>query len=99
MACGSLLVSNNNRANHWLLKDNENCLLAPASGPAIADRLAYAVDHFDQLEGIRANGQKTIQRDHSDWDLAMSEIMAYMKSLSSSDLCRNQEDRAQAVIH
>ena len=34
MACGGLLVSNDNRANHWLLRDGENCLLAPASGPA-----------------------------------------------------------------
>ena len=40
MSCGGLLISNNNRANHWLLRDGENCLLAPASAPAIADCLA-----------------------------------------------------------
>jgi glycosyltransferase involved in cell wall biosynthesis len=40
MACGGLLVSNDNPTNSWLLQHGYNCLLAPASGPAIAERLA-----------------------------------------------------------
>ena len=82
MACGGLLVSNQNPANSWLLKDNENCLLAPASAPAIAQRLAYAIDHFDQLLPLRQRGNELITRHHSNWDRAFSNVLSFMDGLS-----------------
>ena len=82
MACGGLLVSNHNPANTWLLKDNENCLLAPASAPAIAQRLAYSIDHFDQLLPLRQRGHELITRHHSNWDRAFSNVLSFMDGLS-----------------
>jgi len=82
MACGGLLVSNDNRANHWLLRDGENCLLAPASAPAIADRLAWAVDHYDELLAIRRAGWETIRRSHTNWDHACADGWAFIDALA-----------------
>ena len=88
MACGGLLVSNDNRANHWLLRDGENCLLAPASGPAIADRLAWAIDHYDDLLPVRRNGWETIRRNHSNWDHAFADVWEFIDGLSVQPLRR-----------
>ncbi|MFM7207901.1 MAG: glycosyltransferase [Planctomycetaceae bacterium] len=84
MACGGLLVSNDNRANHWLLRDGENCLLAPPSAPAIADRLAWAVDHYDELLPVRRSGWETIRRSHSNWDHAFADVWSFMHGLTAT---------------
>jgi hypothetical protein len=83
MGCGGLLVSNDNRANHWLLDDGVNCLLAPPSGPAIADRLAYAVEHFDDLLAVRRRGWDTIRQRHSNWDTAFDDVWRFMHGLAA----------------
>ena len=82
MACGGLLVSNDNRANHWLLRDGENCLLAPASAPAIADRLTWAVDHYDELLSVRRAGWETIRRNHTHWDHAFADVWSFIDGLA-----------------
>jgi glycosyltransferase involved in cell wall biosynthesis len=84
MACGGLLVSNDNRANHWLLRDGENCLLAPASAPAIADRLTWAVEHYDDLLPVRRAGWETIRRNHSSWDQAFADVWEFMRGASAT---------------
>ena len=83
MACGGLLVSNDNRANHWLLEDGRNCLLAPPSGPAIAERLAHAVEHFDDLLPVRRAGWELIRRRHSDWNAAFAGVWDFMDGLAT----------------
>lgn len=82
MACGGLMMSNDNRANHWLLRDGENCLLAPASAPAIADRLAWAVEHYDELLAIRRAGWETIRRSHTNWDHAFADVWSFIDALA-----------------
>lgn len=83
MACGGLVVSNDNPANAWLLQNDYNCLLAPTSAPAIAQRLAHAVEHYGELDSIRRNGQELIACDHSNWDHTFSGVFAFMEGLSS----------------
>ncbi len=86
MACGGLLVSNDNRANHWLLRHGENCLLAPASGPAIADRLEWAIDNYDNLLAVRRSGWETIRRNHSNWDHAFADVWNFIDGLTAKPL-------------
>ena len=83
MSCGGLLISNNNRANHWLLRDGENCLLAPASAPAIADCLTGAIDHYDDLFPVRHSGWEMIRRNHSNWDQTFANVWAFIDGLST----------------
>jgi len=78
MACGGLLVSNDNPANHWLLADGENCLLAPPSAPAIAERLAEAVDRYDELLPVRRRGWEQVRSHHASWDRAFADVWAFM---------------------
>ena len=85
MACGGLLVSNDNPTNSWLLQHGYNCLLAPASGPAIAERLAYAIDSFEELDDIRRNGHELITCHHSDWDEAFAGVFGFIGALSSHE--------------
>lgn len=82
MGCGGLLVTNDNRANHWLLADGHNCLLAPASGPAIADRLTHAVEHFDDLLTVRRRGWDLVRCRHADWDAAFADVWRFMEGVS-----------------
>ncbi|MFZ4731649.1 MAG: glycosyltransferase [Pirellulales bacterium] len=82
MACGGLLVSNDNPANHWLLADGENCLLAPASAPAIAERLAEAVDRYDDLLPVRRRGWEQIRSHHTSWDRAFADVWAFIADRS-----------------
>jgi len=86
MACGGLLVSNDNRANHWLLRHGENCLLAPASSPAIADRLEWAIDNYDDLLTVRRCGWETIRRNHSNWDHAFADVWNFIDGLTAKPL-------------
>ena len=89
MGCGGLLVSNDNRANHWLLEDGRNCLLAPPSGPAIAERLAYAVENFDALLPVRQAGWDLIRRRHSDWDTALANAWDFMECQADAVIRRS----------
>ncbi len=82
MACGGLLVSNDNPANHWLLADGDNCLLAPASAPAIAERLAEAVDRYDDLLPVRRRGWEQIRSHHTSWDRAFADVWAFIADRS-----------------
>lgn len=83
MACGGLVVSNTNPANTWLLQNGYNCLLAPATAPAIARQLAHAVEHYDDLRSLRRNGQELVACHHSDWDHALADVHAFMEGLSA----------------
>jgi len=82
MACGGLFVSNDNRANHWLLADGKNCLLAPASAPAIAERLIYAVEEYDSLMHVRRAGWETIRSNHCNWDRSFADVVDFMHDMA-----------------
>lgn len=83
MACGGLLVSNDNPANRWLLADGTNCLLAPPSAPAIAERLVEAVERFDDLLPVRRRGWEQIRDHHSDWDRAFAGVWEFIADLGA----------------
>jgi glycosyltransferase involved in cell wall biosynthesis len=91
MACGSLLVTNFNEANAWLLKDGENCLLSMPSASCLAETLSFALDQYESLEAIRTNASETVMRDFADWDSSYKNVAAFMlapPSLKSSDPLR-----------
>lgn len=78
MACGSIVVTNFNQANTWLLKDGENCLLSAPSASSLAATLAYALDHYDDLAPLRQRAANDIFNDSGDWDSSLSEVAKYM---------------------
>ncbi len=46
-----------------LMKDGENCLrIEPRSVDSIVDRLSYAMNHYDSMANLAANGTKLVSR-------------------------------------
>lgn len=82
MACGTLLISNINPVSSWLLKDEENCLLVPASPQAIADMMERAVLSFHELDHIRRYGHKMIHEKFNNWDESFEPVLEFIDGLS-----------------
>jgi glycosyltransferase involved in cell wall biosynthesis len=80
MACGALVVTNFNSANTWLLKDNENCLLAAPSASCLADRLSYALDNYHELSVIRHNATQEIMPTNGGWDSSLNTVANFILS-------------------
>lgn len=78
MACGSLVVTNANEANRWLLKDGENCLLAHPSASCISKTLSHAIDNYESLASIRDVASAHIADVASDWDASLGEVAQFM---------------------
>ena len=78
MASGALVIANRNPATRWLLRDGENCVLAP---PVVED-LAAAI-HGGLLDGERrarltSRALEDIQARHSDWNAEIDPIYSFM---------------------
>jgi glycosyltransferase involved in cell wall biosynthesis len=71
MASGMATVTNNNEDNLWLLKDNENCLIAEPSSAAMVEKIGWLVDDHKLRARISKNGLKTVD---SDWDVQINQI-------------------------
>lgn len=82
MACGALVVSNQNEANRWLLKSGENCLLAPASATALAQTLENALVHWDTLAPLRERAHALVQERHADWTRELDAALAFVQRVA-----------------
>jgi glycosyltransferase involved in cell wall biosynthesis len=78
MACGTLLVTNANPTNSWLLQDGENCLLAPAHAELLAARMIYAVEHYEELHEVRLRASRQIATSHQDWDGEFERVLDFL---------------------
>ncbi|MFZ4547054.1 MAG: glycosyltransferase [Bacteroidales bacterium] len=81
MACGALLVSNHHPVNNWLLKGDENCLLALPNPVTLAEKLEQAVIHFDQYTKIRKNGHDLIHTSYNNWDDSFTPVMHFIDGM------------------
>ena len=52
MACGVTVVTNDNPANHWLLKHRENSLLFQSTATCAAEQLIEAVENAKLREQL-----------------------------------------------
>lgn len=78
MACGSLVVTNYNEANTWLLKDGENCLLSPPSATCLAETLSFALENYQALGTIRKHATESILTGYGDWDKSFNDVSVFM---------------------
>lgn len=78
MACGSLVVTNYNEANTWLLKDGENCLLALPSASCLSQTLLFALENYETLGAIRKLANESILAEYGDWDKSFNAVSAFM---------------------
>ena len=59
MASNSVVVGNYGANNEWLL-NNDNSILVNVDPVEIAEKIAYYLEHKDELQKFRENGQKAI---------------------------------------
>lgn len=81
MASGTLVITNRNPANAWILQHGHNCLLTETSPALMAETIEAAVAEYKQLYRLRLNAQTTADR-YSDWQQAFHPVMAWIQQLS-----------------
>jgi glycosyltransferase involved in cell wall biosynthesis len=79
MASGCLVVTNENPATRWLLRDGENCLLSAPSASALAETLERGLTDRALRDQITATALAEIQASYADWDTQMAKIFRYMQ--------------------
>jgi len=82
MACGCLVVANQNDANTWFLRHGDNCLLAAPTASCLAETLDHALSDARDLDAIRVRAAEHIRSHHSDWDVSMRSVARFMFSLT-----------------
>ena len=78
MACGAAVVAFDNPAGSWLLRDGDNCLLAPRTVDGLVDRLEAMAVNPTLRHRLAEQAMKDIVERNSDWDAALSGVYAYM---------------------
>lgn len=72
MACGVAVVTNDNPANHWLLRHEENCLLAAPTPTCVLEQLRRVVVDAALRARLSARAAERA-RSHS-WEQAVEEV-------------------------
>jgi glycosyltransferase involved in cell wall biosynthesis len=78
MACGVPVVAFDNPWGHWILEDEENCLLAKRTVDSLTDQLERLCRDKVLRERLSTRALEDIAERHSDWDGALSGIYGYL---------------------
>lgn len=78
MACGALVVANDNPANGWLLRDGENSLLADPTADALAEALERGLTDEALRGRLSVQGAHDIERQHSDWEPEIDRVYQFL---------------------
>jgi O-antigen biosynthesis protein len=90
MACGMATVSNRNLHTGWLLRDEENALLAPALPAAVAGQIGRLVDDAALRERIARAGREAVAG--ARWEEEIDRVWDAMTS--HPDRFESDSDRA-----
>jgi glycosyltransferase involved in cell wall biosynthesis len=78
MACGVPVVAFDNPWGHWILRDEENSLLAKRTADHLADQLERMCVDQELRERLSAQALEDIAAAHGDWDAALAPIYDYL---------------------
>jgi O-antigen biosynthesis protein len=78
MACGALVVANDNPANGWLLRDGENALLADPTADSLAAALERGLNDDGLRERLTTRAASDIGEHHSDWVPEMERVYRFL---------------------
>ncbi|MBE0425222.1 MAG: hypothetical protein IBX72_01060 [Nitrospirae bacterium] len=80
MASGSIVITNYNNANTWLLKNRENCLVVEPLPTYISEKLLSLISDKNLQKNIRDNALKTVSS--FDWNSQMEKIYSFITGKS-----------------
>jgi GT2 family glycosyltransferase/glycosyltransferase involved in cell wall biosynthesis len=78
MACGVPVVAFDNPWGHWILRDEENSLLAKRTADHLADQLERMCLDQELRERLSGQALRDIAAAHGDWDTALEPIYGYL---------------------
>lgn len=78
MACGSLVIANENPATSWLLQDGVNCLLAPTTPRSLAEAVEKGLLDPALRERLVENAAQMIADRFEDWGAAADKVFHYL---------------------
>ncbi|MGQ3027538.1 MAG: rhamnosyltransferase WsaF family glycosyltransferase [Ferrovibrionaceae bacterium] len=81
MASGCLLVTNHNPVSGFLLRDGENCLLAPPIASVLAAKVGEAIERYDDFAPLRQGAIDTIGGEHGDWETQMRKVSDHFRGI------------------
>lgn len=84
MACGTIVLANQNDANSWLLQDHYNCLTFMPTKSCLVEKISYALENYKSLTEIRRNGIETIRTNHSSWEDSLQKVASFMHTAGGS---------------
>jgi GT2 family glycosyltransferase/glycosyltransferase involved in cell wall biosynthesis/uncharacterized coiled-coil protein SlyX len=87
MACGVTVLTNDNPANHWLLKHEDNCLLAAPTLTCVLEQLRRAVREPELRTRLGATA--AAQMASTTWEAAVDGVMASLLDRTQ----RTQDER------
>ncbi len=76
MASGSIVITNYNETNTWLLKNGSNCIVVEPSPTYITEKLMHLMEHPELQKPIRENALKTIES--MNWEREMEKIYRFI---------------------
>jgi glycosyltransferase involved in cell wall biosynthesis len=82
MACGSLVITNENRYTRWLLEHERNCLLSETSASAVADAIVRGLEDDSLRKKITAQAAQEVRSQHSNWEAQAEKIYQYIVNKS-----------------
>ncbi len=88
MASGSVVVSNKGPNNEWLLNEN-NAILVDAEPNAIADQMAYYLNHKDELAQRRRQGIACVEQ--FTWEDEIRKVYNFMVQSIDTDVAHKDE--------
>lgn len=88
MASGSVVVSNKGENNAWLL-DDDNAIMVDPDPIDIADRMAYFLQHREELEEKRQRGISYVQQ--FTWDDEIRKVYDFMVQSIDADVLRKKK--------
>lgn len=91
MACGSLVVTNENPSTSWLLEDGVNCLLSQTTSSALAEAMEEGLRNQALRKRITRNAARMVEKRYQDWDGAAEKVYRY--------LCEGQAEDPQTLFN
>jgi glycosyltransferase involved in cell wall biosynthesis len=80
MACGSLVVTNENPKTAWLLRDRVNCMLAGTTPGALAAVVEEGLRDRELRRRITEHAARMVRDEYSNWNGAAEKVFAYMRA-------------------
>ncbi|HJZ97714.1 MAG TPA: glycosyltransferase [Candidatus Solibacter sp.] len=78
MACGALVVSNQNPRTAWFLKDRVNCLVAPNSPSGVAAAIEEGLLNHELRKAITDRAAEMVSKEYSQWDTQAEKVYQYI---------------------